>query len=307
MTERLMVGRRGFVAGAAALSAAVGAGAARGAAPDDADIETPWTGGGRIGRAGGVIHYRTLGPDEGEPVVLLPKVGGWIADWRHVAPLIGARHRVIAMDLPGHGGSQWLGPPPHVQTVAESAAIVLAALSEIGVDRFTIAGNSLGGVIGVTLAARYPERVAGVILASVSLFAGQTRAELDKVEEARDPAVWTDDWRPLPRTMEQVSRFGTVDPRIEAEQNASRAIADRWVRPSERGVALTDTEALLAKTRAPALLIYADRGYYTRYVDVGRKARPDATIVRIAGAGSFVHQEKPAETAQAMLDFLERR
>src|SRR3546814_11174189 len=102
------------------------------------------------------------------------------------------------------------------------------------------------------MAARYPERVAGVILASVSLFAGQTRAALDAVEEARDPAVWTDDWRPLPRTMEQVSRFGTVDPRIEAEQNASRAKAGRWVRPSERGVALPDTEALLAHNRAPA-------------------------------------------------------
>src|SRR3546814_10592001 len=134
------------------------------------------------------------------------------------------------------------------------------------------------------MAARYPERVAGVILASVSLFAGQTRAALDAVEEARDPAVWTDDWRPLPRTMEQVSRFGTVDPRIEAEQNASRAKADRWVRPSERGVALTDTAALLAQTSAPALLLYADRGYYTRSVAVGRKARPAATIITTIGS-----------------------
>src|SRR3546814_13873437 len=121
------------------------------------------------------------------------------------------------MDLPGHGGSEGLGPPPHLQTVAESAAIILAALSDLGVDRFTVAGNSLGGVIGVTMAARYPERVAGVILASVSLFAGQTRAALDAVEEARDPAVWTDDWRPLPRTMAPVSTFGTVAPRTDAE------------------------------------------------------------------------------------------
>jgi pimeloyl-ACP methyl ester carboxylesterase len=306
MTERLALGRRDFVASAAVMAATLGVTQPAVAADGDG-VEPPWTGGGRVPRAGGVIQYRTLGLDTGEPVVLLPKVGGWIADWRGVAPLIGARYRVIAMDLPGHGGSAWLGPPPHVQTVAESAAILLAALSELGVDRFTVAGNSLGGVIGVTMAARYPERIAGLILASVSLFAGQTRAELDDVEKERDPAVWTEDWRPLPRTMEQVARFGTVDPRVEAEQNASRAKADRWVRPSERGVALTDTEALLAKTSAPALLIYADRGYYTRYVAVGRKVRPDATIVRIAGAGSFVHQEKPAETARAMLDFLERR
>lgn len=301
MTMNMPVARRGFVAGSMLLATAPAFATKSGV------IEAPWTGGGTIPRAGGHIHYRTMGPAEGEPVVLLHKVGGWIADWRHVAPLIAPHHRVIAMDLPGHGESTMLGQPPYVQTIAENAAIVLAALSELGIDRFSVAGNSLGGVVGVTLGARYPERISSLILASVSLFAGQTRAELDKVEQARDPAVWTSDWRPRPRTMEQVSRFGTIDPQIEVEQNASRARADRWVRPSERGVALTNTEALLAGVKAPTLLIYADRGYYTRYVDIGRKALPQATIVQIAGAGSFIHQEKPKETAQAMLDFLARQ
>lgn len=299
MSDEATLGRRGFLTGAALLAASpIMAEAAQ------PHIEAPWTGGGDILRAGGVIHYRTLGPAEGEPVVLLHKVGGWLADWRGVAPLLAVRHRVIAMDLPGHGGSAMLGRPPHVQTVAESAAMILAALSELGVDRFTVAGNSLGGIVGINLAARYPERVSHLILASVSLFAGQSRAELDKVEADRDPAVWTADWRPRPRSMAQLSRFGTVNPAIEEEQNASRARADRWVRPSERGVALTDTEALLAKTTVPLLMIYADRGYYTRYVETGRRTRPDASIVQIAGAGSFVHQEKPEETARAMLDFL---
>lgn len=303
MNRDWKIGRRAFVAGGAALAATpVLPAAAKGR---DA-IEAPWAGGGFVTRAGGRIRYATLGRSEGEPVVLLHKVGGWMADWREAAPLLAAGHRIIAMDLPGHGGSTW-GAPPHVQTIAETAAILLATLSELGVDRFTVAGNSLGGVVGVTMAARYPERISRLILASVSLFEGQTRAELDKVEEARDPAVWTDDWRPKPRTMEQVSRFGTVNPRIEEEQNASRAVADRWVRPSERGVALTDTRTLLTQVRAPALLIYADRGYYTKYVAVGRAALPDATIVQIPGAGSFVHQEKPAETAAAMLAFLKDR
>ncbi|WP_052129785.1 alpha/beta fold hydrolase [Sphingomonas sp. 35-24ZXX] len=268
-------------------------------------VEPPWTGGGTVARAGGVISYRTIGAASAEPVVLLHKVGGWLADWRDVAPLLAARYRVIAIDLPGHGESVMLGAPPHVQTVSESAAVVLAVLSELQIERFAVAGNSLGGVIAVQMAARWPERVRALMLASVSLYEGQTRAELDKVEQDRDPAVWTEDWRPLPRTMEQVARFGTVNPAIETEQNASRARADRWVRPSERGVALTDTAALLGLTRLPVQLIYADRGYYTKYIKIGRAARPDATIVQLADAGSFVHQEKPAETAAAMLAFLE--
>ncbi|WP_375194329.1 alpha/beta fold hydrolase [Sphingobium sp.] len=299
MSDGAGMRRRGFMTGAALLAAAPAMAEAAASR-----IEAPWTGGGDIPRAGGVIRYRTLGPSNGEPVLLLHKVGGWLADWRAVAPLLAARHRVIAMDLPGHGGSAMLGRPPHVQTVAESAALILASLSELGVNRFAVAGNSLGGIVGINLAARYPERVSRLILASVSLFAGQSREELDKVEADRDPAVWTADWRPKPRSMAQVSRFGTVNPVIEEEQNASRARADRWVRPSERGVALSNTEALLAKTTAPLLMIYADRGYYTRYVETGRRARPDATIVQVAGAGSFVHQEKPEDTARAMVAFL---
>ncbi|MFN3817806.1 alpha/beta fold hydrolase [Blastomonas sp.] len=303
MTNTPTIARRTFLAGSALAAAYSGPGLAM-AAPTA--FEPPWTGGGTVVRAGGVISYRTIGPDTAEPVVLLHKVGAWLADWREVAPLLAARYRVVAIDLPGHGESVMCGPPPHVQTISESAAIVLAVLSELQVERFVVAGNSLGGVIGVQMAARWPERVRALILASVSLYEGQTRAELDMVEQDRDPQVWTEDWRPLPRTMEQVARFGTVNPAIETEQNASRARADRWVRPSERGVALTDTASTLKATKQPVQLIYADRGYYTKYIAIGREARPDATIVELAEAGSFVHQEKPAETAAAMLAFLDR-
>jgi len=303
MTVRMPIDRRLFLAGSAGTIALGSTGNAAPPAPDP--VEAPWTGGGLVRRAGGVASYRTIGPQDGEPLVLLHKVGGWVADWRAVAPLLAGRHRVIAIDLPGHGNSVMLGDPPHVQTVSESAAWLLAVLAELGIDRFSVAGNSLGGVIAVQMASRWPERVRSLILASVSLFEGQSRAELDRVEQDRDPAVWTEDWRPLPRSMEQVARFGTINPEIEIEQNASRARADRWVRPSERGVALTNTAAALKATTAPVQLIYADRGYYQKYIAIGRQMRPDATIVELTGAGSFVHQEKPAETAAAILRFLD--
>ncbi|MDP3550480.1 MAG: alpha/beta fold hydrolase [Novosphingobium sp.] len=267
----------------------------------------PWTDRGTIARAGGVLAWQAMGPADAPTVVLLHKLGGWIADWLALAPLLANRHRVIAFDLPGHGDSRWAGPPPFVQSVDETAALVLAGLSELGVEQFSVAGNSLGGIIGITMADRWPARVERLMLLSVSLFAGQNRDALAEVERKRDPAVYTADWRPLPRTAAQVSRFGSLNPAVEAEQNASRARADYWVRPSERGVALNDTEAALARTRQPLLLVYADRGHYTRYAEVGRKCRPDATLVTIPGAGSFVHQEKPAETAAAMRSFLAQR
>src|SRR3546814_5995757 len=81
MIERLAVGRRDFVAGAAMLSAAASAGPALSAADNGAGIGAPWTDGRRIGRAGGVLQFRTLGADGGKPVGLLATVGGRVA-WR---------------------------------------------------------------------------------------------------------------------------------------------------------------------------------------------------------------------------------
>lgn len=268
--------------------------------------EPPWTGGGQIARAGGVINYRTIGAETAEPIVLLHKVGGWLADWRHVAPLLARQYRVIAMDMPGHGDSTMLGKPPFVMTIDENMAMILSALSEIGVERFAIGGNSLGGVTAIAIAAGRPERVSRLIVVSASLSKGVTRDTLDKQEAKRDPALWTADWRPRKRSAEQVAGFATLDPQVEVERNQSRAKADRWVRPSERGVGLTDVEMLLGRVKAPTLLLYPDRGHYERYIAVGRKVLPSAQIVQLAETGSFIHQEKPAETAKLMLDFMEK-
>jgi pimeloyl-ACP methyl ester carboxylesterase len=292
------IARRSFVAGAVLVASAPIM------AANNKKFGAPWTGGGTIKRAGGQINYRTIGPADGEPVLLLHKVGGWLADWRHVAPLLAARYRVIAMDMPGHGDSAMLGTPPFVMTVDENSASILSALSEIGVERFTVAGNSLGGICGIAMAAFHPERVRKLIVVSASLSSGVSRTKLDEQESHRDPALWTADWRPRSRSAQQVMDFATLDPQVEVERNLSRAKADRWVRPSERGVGLTDVPALLARVKAPTLLIYPDRGHYERYIEVGRRVLPSARIVQVMNTGSFIHQEKPAETAKLIFDFL---
>ena len=127
---------------AAALAASGGAQAAEPAVRSQAiaPIPTaPWTGEGYVQRGGVRIHYATAG--NGPPLVLLHKLGGWLSDWRHVAPAMAAKYRVIAMDMPGHGESTVQGPVPYLQTLPESAALILAALDELNVTRFDLIGN----------------------------------------------------------------------------------------------------------------------------------------------------------------------
>src|ERR1700722_14105875 len=79
---------------------------------------SPWTKEGFVRRPGMRIHYASLG--EGPPVILLHKLGGWIADWRYIAPALGTRHRVIVIDSPGHGDSAVEGPIPYLLSLPES-------------------------------------------------------------------------------------------------------------------------------------------------------------------------------------------
>jgi pimeloyl-ACP methyl ester carboxylesterase len=261
----------------------------------------PWTGEGFIQRPGGRLHYVSLG--EGPPLILLHKLGGWIAEWEPIAPLLAAHYRVIAFDMPGHGESFMDQPAPYILTLGESAAMIRAALQDMGVEQSVFVGASLGGCCAAVLAACYPEAVSRLVLISVALFSRQTRADQAKDDE-RVKADYGPHGEPLPRSEARVAEFGNLDPRINEENNRSRAKAGAWVRASERGVGVAGVDSFLPRIDAPTLLVYADRGRYTRFETVGRAKIRNVSVSTIKDSGSFTYQEKPEQTAAALLSFL---
>ena len=298
LTRRQAVG--GLSLAAAALPAA-----ARAQVPAASD--DPWTMRGDIAFGGGTLHYASLGEGAGPPLVLLPKLGGWIADWRVAAPALAAGRRVIAFDPPGHGRSVMAGPPPYIMTVSESAAIVLAVLDRLGVDRFSVAGNSMGGIIGILLAALWPDRVDRLVVVSASLIGAMSREAIAAQDagNAAQEALAAQGKGPTPEQARMKS-FATTDPRVAQEQIAGRAAAGAWLRPCERGVGRVGVIDYLPRVAAPTLLINSDQGNYAKYAEVGRRLIPHSESVVFAGAGSFVHQERPAAVAAAIDAFLGR-
>jgi pimeloyl-ACP methyl ester carboxylesterase len=242
---------------------------------------------------------------EGEPIVLLSKLGGSTADWRKVAPLLAARGRkVIAVDVPGQGRSTMLGTPPFIQTIPESAAMIKAALDEIGVTRFAIAGNSLGGIVGVVMSAFWPKSVSKLALVSVSLIPAYTReglAQLDK--DAR--GQFGPNWEPLPRPPADLAIVGVKDPAVQREDDESRARTGIWLRPAERGVALVGVTDYLPRVEAPTLVLISDQGRYARYGKVAQGLMKDVKVVVVPGAGSFIHMEQPQIAGDAINAFLD--
>jgi pimeloyl-ACP methyl ester carboxylesterase len=87
----------------------------------------------------------------GAPLVLLHPLGADRSVWEPVTPLLAGEREVIAVDLPGFGGSPTLaGPEP--PTPARLADAVDAGLAAQGLDDFDVAGNSLGGWVALELA-----------------------------------------------------------------------------------------------------------------------------------------------------------
>jgi 4,5:9,10-diseco-3-hydroxy-5,9,17-trioxoandrosta-1(10),2-diene-4-oate hydrolase len=99
----------------------------------------------------------------GEPIVFVHGLGGCWHNWLEQLPRFARDHRVIAFDLPGFGDS----PLPHAEiSVPGYALIVRELLDLLEVERATVVGNSMGGLISVELTLAAPERVARLALVS---------------------------------------------------------------------------------------------------------------------------------------------
>ncbi|MGW1161605.1 alpha/beta fold hydrolase [Streptomyces sp. NPDC002519] len=95
---------------------------------------------------------------EGPPLLLLHGAGRTLADWAAVAPLLVPHHRVLAMDLRGHGHSP--SGPWHLAQVLGDIEEVLAAH---GIPDALPVGHSLGGMLAVRYALEHPDVTPGAV------------------------------------------------------------------------------------------------------------------------------------------------
>ncbi|MCD4536555.1 alpha/beta hydrolase [Nocardioides sp. cx-169] len=107
------------------------------------------------------------GAADGTPQLLIHGLGASAVTWVEVMPGLSATGPVVAVDLPGFG--QTTAGPDDALTVDSYVAFVLEVADALGWTRFDLHGNSMGGLIGVLLAAQQPERVARLVLVSPAL------------------------------------------------------------------------------------------------------------------------------------------
>ncbi|HEY0919610.1 3-oxoadipate enol-lactonase [Devosia sp.] len=107
------------------------------------------------------LYYREAGRGNAPPVVLANSLGTDCRIWDAVIAPLAERYRIISYDKRGHGLSD---APAAPYTMAEHVADLAGLADGLGLDRFALAGVSVGGMIAQGLAAASPERLAALVL-----------------------------------------------------------------------------------------------------------------------------------------------
>lgn len=110
---------------------------------------------------GNNIHVVENGPDSQPALLLIHGHAGSTSWWDLLIPRLAADHRVIRVDLLGHGRSD---KPARGYTMPEQARVVSSVLTQVGVDRAVAIGHSTGAVVAVALAEHRRDLVTALTL-----------------------------------------------------------------------------------------------------------------------------------------------
>ncbi len=240
------------------------------------------------------LHHTIEGSPTAPPLLLGPSLGTSTALWDAIAPELSATHRVIRFDLPGHGRS----PASLIEdsaSIAGLADLVLRLADALGIERFSYAGVSIGGALGLQLAADHPERIERLAVLCASARFGDPQQWLDRAARVRRegleslaegaPERWFTPGFTVDRLIED---HRTADPRAYAACCTALASYDLRER--------------LTQITAPALLVAGREDPATPPAHL--RALADgiggATLVEIPGASHLAVAETPLPVLAAL-------
>ncbi|MEY3254173.1 MAG: hypothetical protein RJA01_179 [Actinomycetota bacterium] len=154
------------------------------------------------------LHYEISG--NGEPLVLIHGLGSASTVWKPIRNLLDQSFKVISLDLPGHGKTPYAkGQPMDPHSLAGN---VFDQLSELGIERFHLAGNSLGGWVAMEMASTSPERILSLTaLAPAGLWLNPYNARYPGTALARFLARNTAKLAPTALHFESARKLGFSD------------------------------------------------------------------------------------------------
>lgn len=230
--------------------------------------------------------------------------------WDGVMPRLARHHRVVAVDLRGHGGSE---KPRHGYTPPAQADLVAAALERLDVEEATVVGHSLGGAVATALAQRHPGLVARTAI--IDMPPDHTYDDLGFIAGlAFQPLVGEALWTIKPDFSVRdglgvafAPGYDVPDAFVEDVKRMTYTAYDDSPAGTDDYVKEKSLDRRLAETGKPLLVLMGAEEQIVddppRALDQYAAADPTAQTKLIAGAGHSPNVEKPTETATILIRF----
>jgi pimeloyl-ACP methyl ester carboxylesterase len=231
------------------------------------------------------IRYMEAG--DGPPLVCFHGAGGLRLSRGH--ELLAERYRVIAFEAPGFGASP---VNQRSQSMIDLTSTMGAAISALGLERFSLWGISFGGKLALSLAVQTPERLEALVLAA--------------------PAAIRLGSAPLPRGPEILGllhahperRLDTtpLSPEVQGKQ---LELVERLIGPPRDA----ELEAAMRELHVPTLVLFGTEDRLTP-PELGRHYReilPNCQFVIVYDAAHAIYDDRPEAFAAIVADFLEHR
>jgi pimeloyl-ACP methyl ester carboxylesterase len=250
---------------------------------------------------------------DGPSVVLVHGLGGAATNWVELAPALARSYRVLALDLPGHGGSSALPAAPSLTPFAD---VVAAVAEREELLPACVVGHSLGGLVGLRLALRRPDAVRVLFLASAAGISSGTRAREVAVTTlvlAR-PARLVAPFRRLVARFEWLRYpvFGFFEvsdpaafPAAAVEGFLAGPALHTDVLSAGRALVADDPRIDLGRVRCPRLVLAGARDRMVPVADAIEYARRLRAPLRIVpDCGHLVIGERPDACVEAIAELL---
>lgn len=268
------------------------------------------------------VHLRASGPEGAPVLLLLHGSAASLFTWEEWRKQLAATHRVIAIDLPGHGLT---GPDPKARySPAAMADFVEELRATLGIGRFAIAGNSMGGEVAWRYAARFPDRMTALILlapsgVSLALSDSERRGSARGFALAQVPvlnqiiryvtpkslvrqgleAAWADDSRVSP---EMVTLYWSM---LRRSGNRAAFLERMRARP-DAAAAEAERAEQMRLVQTPTLIIWGEQDAILparaapRFLETIR----DSRLVLLPGIGHLPQEESAIKSAREAAGFL---
>lgn len=252
----------------------------------------------------GVVLHHVISGDRGPAVLLGPSLGTTGGLWHDLVADLSRDHRVVALDLRGHGSSP---VPPGPYSMEDLAADVVATADHLGLDTFAYVGLSIGGAVGQVLGLEHTSRLSALVLACTAPVFGEPQTWRERADLVRRDgleglvAPTTERWftprfrHERPETVAWVMGMFRATP-VEGYAGCCEALAEY------------DVTGRLPDLSVPTRVVAGAEDPGTPPV-VGRRiseAVPDADLVVVDGAAHIANAAAPASFNRAVREHLER-